>query len=92
MTCYGDGFTFLHLSALYCGIKNLFIIGHVLWLRHYTTSRKVAGSRSDVASDFFLSVELILQAALGPGVYEPLEMSTRNINEQFSRAIERAEA
>jgi hypothetical protein len=44
--------------------------GHAVtqWLRHYATSRKVAGSRPDEVNAFF-SIPLILVAALGPGVY-----------------------
>jgi hypothetical protein len=38
------------------------------WLRHYTTSRKVMGSRPDEVNEFF-SISLIILAALGPGVY-----------------------
>jgi hypothetical protein len=37
-------------------------------LRHYATSRKVEGSIPDVVIVFF-SIDLILPAALGPGVY-----------------------
>jgi hypothetical protein len=40
----------------------------VYWLRHYITSRKVAGSRLDKVTEFF-SIYLILPAALGPGVH-----------------------
>jgi hypothetical protein len=41
------------------------------WLRHYTTRRKVAGSRPDDINDssFFFPIYVILLAALGPGVY-----------------------
>jgi hypothetical protein len=38
------------------------------WLRHYATSRKVAGSRPEEVNEFF-SIYLILPAALSPGVY-----------------------
>jgi hypothetical protein len=46
------------------------------WLRHNTcaTSRKVACSRPNEVNEFF-SIYLILQAAIGPGVY-----SASNIN------------
>jgi hypothetical protein len=37
-------------------------------LRHYATSRKVAGSRSDEVNELF-SMYLILPATLGPGVH-----------------------
>jgi hypothetical protein len=37
------------------------------WLRHYATSRKIAGSRPDEVH--FFSIYLIFPAALGPGVY-----------------------
>jgi hypothetical protein len=47
----------------------------LLLLRHYVTSRKVAGSRPDEVNKFF-SLYLILPAALGSGVY-----SGPNINE-----------
>jgi hypothetical protein len=40
----------------------------VYWLRHYVTSRKVAGSRPDEVNEFY-SIYLILLAALGPGVH-----------------------
>jgi hypothetical protein len=48
----------------------LFILGYAvaLWLRHYVTSRKVAGSRPDEVNEFS-SISLILPVALGPGVY-----------------------
>jgi hypothetical protein len=36
------------------------------WLRHYATSRKVAGSTPDYVNFY---IYLILLAALGPGVY-----------------------
>jgi hypothetical protein len=39
-----------------------------LWLRHYATSRKVAGSRPDEVNAFF-SIYIILLAALDPGIY-----------------------
>jgi hypothetical protein len=38
------------------------------WLRHYATSRKVAGSRPDEVNEFS-SIYLILMSALGPGIY-----------------------
>jgi hypothetical protein len=38
------------------------------WLRHYATSPKVAGSSPDEEIEIF-SIDLILPAALGPGVY-----------------------
>jgi prolipoprotein diacylglyceryltransferase len=38
-----------------------------LWLRHYATAWKVAGSRSDEVDDFLTYV--ILLVALGPRVY-----------------------
>jgi hypothetical protein len=44
--------------------------GHAVtfWLRHYSTSRKVAHLRLDEVNGF-LSIYLILLAALGPGIY-----------------------
>jgi hypothetical protein len=45
-------------------------------LMHYTTSRKVAGSRPDEIIELFFSIYLILLAALGTGIY-----STSNRNE-----------
>jgi hypothetical protein len=39
-----------------------------IWLRHYITSWKVAGSRPDELIEYF-SIYLILPAGLGPGVY-----------------------
>jgi hypothetical protein len=44
------------------------------WLKHYATSLKGAGSRTDEVNEFF-SIYLILPAALGPGVYS---VSKRN--------------
>jgi hypothetical protein len=51
------------------------IRGHAVaqWLRHYATSRKVAGSRPD--ERIFFLIYLILPAALGPGVHS---VSNRN--------------
>jgi hypothetical protein len=43
-------------------------------LRHYTTSRKVAGSEPDEINYFF-SIYLILPASLGLGFSEPLTES-----------------
>jgi hypothetical protein len=39
------------------------------WLRHYATSRKVAGLSPYRVIEFFVSIDLILPAALGPGVH-----------------------
>jgi hypothetical protein len=52
------------------------------WLRHYATSRKVAGSRPDEVNYFCFSIYLILPAALGPGVH-----SVCNINEYHKQKI-----
>jgi hypothetical protein len=49
-------------------------------LRHYATSRKVAGSRPDEVNGFLLS--LTPPSALSPGVY-----SASNRNEYPSRKI-----
>jgi hypothetical protein len=56
----------------------------VQWLRHYATSRKVMGSTPDEVFGF-LSLYLILPAALGPGVYSAsnTKMSTRNRKKKF---------
>jgi hypothetical protein len=45
-------------------------MGHavVKWLRHYTASQKVAGSRPD-GCEWIFSIYLILPAELGPGVH-----------------------
>jgi hypothetical protein len=49
----------------------------VQWLRHYATSRKVAGSRPDEVNSFF-SIYLIFLIALDPEFTQPLtEMSIR---------------
>jgi hypothetical protein len=45
-------------------------------VRHYATSRKVAGSRPDEVNEFCFSIYLILPAVLYTGVY-----STYNSNE-----------
>jgi hypothetical protein len=59
------------------------------WLRHYATSRKVAGSRPYEANEFS-SIYLIFPAALGPVVYSALtEMSTRNRKIMFIIVISR---
>jgi hypothetical protein len=50
-------------------------------LRHYATSRNVAGASSDEENDFF-SIYLMLPATLGPGVY-----SASKINYYQSRKI-----
>jgi hypothetical protein len=53
------------------------------WLRHCATSRKVAGSRTYEVNEFFPNY-LILPAALGPGVTQPLtEMSISSIHIMF---------
>jgi hypothetical protein len=39
-----------------------------VWLRNYSTGRKVAGPRPDKVKDFS-SIYLILPAVLGPGVH-----------------------
>jgi hypothetical protein len=39
-----------------------------MWMRHYTTSRKVADLTPDEVNGF-LSIYLILPATLGPGVH-----------------------
>jgi hypothetical protein len=71
--------------------------GHAVawWLRHFATSRKVAGSRSDEVNDFF-STHLIIPAALGPGVYSASNrMSTRSRKIMFlgsrARPVRRAD-
>jgi hypothetical protein len=48
-------------------------------LRDYATSRKVAGSSPDEVIGFF-SIDVILPAALGPGVYSA---SNRNENKEL---------
>jgi hypothetical protein len=55
-----------------------FIKGYVVanWLRHYATSRKVAGSRPDEVNDFFIWP--ILPTALGPEAH-----SVTNRNEAY---------
>jgi hypothetical protein len=45
---------------------NIIYIYYIMWLRHYATNRKVAGSKPDEVN--FL-MYLIFPAALGPGVY-----------------------
>jgi hypothetical protein len=55
----------------------------VAWcLRHYATSRKVAGSRLNEVNEFF-SIYLILPTALGPKVYSA---SNREMRIRISRA------
>jgi hypothetical protein len=46
----------------------LLLLVVVVGVVHYATSRKVAGSIPDEVIGFF-SIDLILPAALGPGVY-----------------------
>jgi hypothetical protein len=55
------------------------------WPRHYATNRQVLGSTTDVVIHF-LSICVILPAALGPGVYpaSDIDISTRNRNKNFS--------
>jgi hypothetical protein len=55
-------------KTLRCRIRNIIVID-LLWLRHCSTSRKIAGSKPDEVSAFFFSINLILPAALGPGVH-----------------------
>jgi hypothetical protein len=49
----------------WCGKERPWIILRRSWLRHYATSRKVAGSSPEEV-DFFSSIYLILPAALWP--------------------------
>jgi hypothetical protein len=67
----------LHLTALKWNSINIWIKTRCSKF-YFFTSRKVAGSNTDKVIGFF-SIDLILPAALGPGVTQPLtEMSTRN--------------
>ena len=64
--------------------RNTYIVGGTRersWLRHYATSRKVAGSIPDGAIGIFF-IDIILPAAtMAQGLTQPLtEMSTRNIS------------
>jgi hypothetical protein len=63
--------SFPHVSARQISVH----AAVALWLRHCTTSRKVAGSRPDQVNECF-SMYLILPAALDPG-----GQSASNINE-----------
>jgi hypothetical protein len=69
--------------------------GVAYWLRHCTTSRKVACSEPDEVNEFF-SIYLILPVTLGPAFTQPLtEMSTRSRNIMFlgskARPVRRAD-
>jgi hypothetical protein len=61
-----------------------------LLLRHYATSRKVAGSRSDDVNEFFL-IYLILPTALDPGVYwtsirNEYQKLKNNVSDEYNAA------
>jgi hypothetical protein len=60
------------------------------WLRHYATSRKLAGSRPDEVNAFFL-IYLILPAALGPEVHSAsnrneYQKQENNVSGEYSAA------
>jgi hypothetical protein len=59
----------IHLS-FFTVLQNLLLYFYRL-VRHYATSRKVAGWRPDEVNEFF-SIYIILPAALCPGVYSGL--------------------
>jgi hypothetical protein len=59
------------------------------WLSHYATRRKVAGSTSDEAMTA-LSIYLILLAALGPGLTQPLTETSTRSRKHCSLGAERA--
>jgi hypothetical protein len=56
---------------------------HVVWLRHYAASRKVAGSKPNEVNEFF-SIYLILLAALNPEVHSA---SNRNEYQKQKNAV-----
>jgi hypothetical protein len=55
------------------------------YLRHYATSRKIAASRPDEVNEF-VSIYLILPAALGPGVHSA---SNRNEYQKHKNNVSR---
>jgi ABC-type uncharacterized transport system permease subunit len=61
-----QGYFRLHL--VWWILSNISGYAVVYWLRHYATSRKVAGSTPDEVIQFF-SMYLIVSAAIGPVVY-----------------------
>jgi hypothetical protein len=56
-----------------------------LWLRRWAASRQVAGSRPDEVNAF-LSIDVIIPAALGPGVHSA---SNRNEYQRQAGALNR---
>jgi hypothetical protein len=62
------------------------------WLKHYATSWKVARSRTDEVSVFFL-VYLIFPISFGPGVYsssnrnEYQKHENNNVSGEYSEAV-----
>jgi hypothetical protein len=71
-----DAGTVRHIMIAFFNVCSTVPCGHAVaqWLRHYATSRKVAGSRPDEVNESF-SIHLILPAALGPGVYAASNIS-----------------
>jgi hypothetical protein len=57
-----------YLLLFHAKVHHFVLSESILWLRHYTTSRKIAGSITDEAIDFLLPIYLILPAVLGPGI------------------------
>jgi hypothetical protein len=81
----GAGAGFLRLLLLPRTIPTVPSFSHsltVLWLRHYATSLKAAGSRRDKMTAFFFSNYLILPALLRSGVH-----SASNRNEYQKQKI-----
>jgi hypothetical protein len=57
------------------------------WLRHDATSRKATLSMHDELNDFFLSIYVILPAAVGPAVYSAFNRSEcRDKIKMFTRS------
>jgi hypothetical protein len=65
-----------HGLSLNCGWSAVKVTREASLWWHYTTSRKVAGSRPN-ENDFFFSNYLILPAAPGPGVYSACNRNTK---------------
>jgi hypothetical protein len=78
---------FNYLSSLFAGGT-----GYRTWLRHYATSRKIAGSIPNELIGFFFNLRNPCSRAMALGSTQPLtEMSTRNRSGDKGRPVRKAD-